>query len=151
MRPYQSETEKKPILKNTVNQNEHIEKQSVEENVDDNSVDSVKIYNESIESPPRTQETKQKKSPRQEAQKLPFPYPKKSLNKEKNNTGVRVNAKKITDKENSDQLKTLSKSNAKNLSLRVVDKEPSFNSFKEDDQVNNIKRIKLFNQIKRKI
>ena len=147
--PSEADNNKKTILKNTVNLNEHIEKQSVEENdqlnTDMDSVDNVKIYAESLDSPPRTQETKMpKKSPRTEPTvKQPtqlFPYPKKSLSKEKNaNVAVKPGAK-TTNKEN-DQQKARPGYNSKNLALRVVNKEASFNSsFKEDDQVNSTNR-----------
>ena len=151
--------DKKTILKNAVNQNEQIEKQSVIDGEGDKtSLDNMVIYNDSIDgTPPASQQNKTRKNSQTKntSSKLnttraqdansqpqpphqPFPFPKKSLAKEKNAIAAAKNnnSKKstTTDKEN-EQQKLKSNSNAKNLALKVVNKEASVTSFKEDDQV----------------
>ena len=146
--------DKKTILKNAINQNEQIEKQSVIDDGDNTSLDNVAVYNESIDgTPPSTShqtKTKNKSTPKPTPRTLqdtnsqqqpqqhphqPFPFPKKNLAKEKNSLAVSKNnniKKNTMDKENDQQKQMKTNLNTKNQALN---KEPSVASFKEDDQV----------------
>ena len=146
--------DKKTILKNAINQNEQIEKQSVLDDGDKSSLDNVAVYNESIDgTPPSTshqtkaknkispkptprtlQDTNSQQQPQQHPHQ-PFPFPKKNLAKEKNSLAASKNnniKKNAIDKENDQQKQMKTNLNTKNQALN---KEPSVASFREDDQV----------------
>ena len=144
--------DKKTILKNAINQNEQIEKQSVLDEGDKVSLENMAIYNDSIDGtpPPSSQQaraknkTKPKPAPRtqqetntqpQQQPHQPFPFPKKSLAKEKTSKSNNNTKKSTMDKENEQQKQSKTNANTKNLALNVINKEPTVTSFKEDDQV----------------
>jgi hypothetical protein len=158
--PSITQPDKKTILKNAINQNEQIEKQSVIDGEGDKtSLENMIIYNDSIDgTPPPSQQNKTRTNAQtknapsklnttraqdantQPQPHQPFPFPKKNLAKEKNAIAAAKNntSKKstTTDKENEQQKQqSKSNSNAKNLALKVINKEASVTSFKEDDQV----------------